>query len=85
MAYCSICANLKSMVKGAKTTKDKDIHKKSLQDHRDAQALEQRKSMHHKEKSLKKPEKYMCLMIDGMDKKNTCLPQLRKLPKDLND
>ena len=29
MGYCSICANLKSMAKGAKTTKEKDIHKKA--------------------------------------------------------
>ena len=85
MGYCSICANLKSMAKGAKTTKEKDIHKKALQDHREAQSLERKKSMHHREKSLKKPEQYMCLMIDGMDQKKTCLPHLRRLPKDIND
>ena len=33
------------MAKGAKTTKEKDIHKKSLHDHREAQALERKKSM----------------------------------------
>ena len=27
----------------------------------------------------------MCLMIDGMDQKKTCLPHLRQLPKDIND
>ena len=63
MGYCSICANLKSSTKGAKTTKEKDINK----DHREAQALERKKVMHHREKSLKKPEHYLCLMIDGMD------------------
>ena len=72
MGYCSICANLKSMAKGAKTTKEKDINKKLLQDHREAQALERKNAMHHREKSLKKPEQYMCLMIDGMDQKKTC-------------
>ena len=30
MGYCSICANLKSIAKGAKTTKETEIHKKSL-------------------------------------------------------
>ena len=30
MGYCSICANLKRMAKGAKITKEKDIYKKSL-------------------------------------------------------
>ena len=27
----------------------------------------------------------MCLIIDGMDKKKTCLPHFRKLPKDIGD
>ena len=76
MGYFSICA---------KTTKEKDIHKNLLEDHRQAQALERKKSMHHREKSLKKPEQYMCLMIDGMDQKKMCLPDLRQLLKDLND
>ena len=30
MGYCSICANLKSMNKGVKTTKEKDINKQLL-------------------------------------------------------
>ena len=85
MGYCSICANLKTSTKGAKTAKEKDINKSLLQDHREAQALERKKAMHHREKSLKKPEHYLCLMIDGMDQKKTCLPHLKRLPKDLND
>ena len=85
MGYCSICANLKSSTKVAKTTKEKDINKKLLQDHREAQALERKKAMHHKEKLLKNLEHYVCLMIHGMDKKRTCLPHRRRLPKDLND
>ena len=56
MGYCSICENLKSMAKGAKTTKEKDMNKKLLQDHREAQALEWRKVMHHRENSLKSSE-----------------------------
>ena len=27
----------------------------------------------------------MCLIIDGMDKKKTCLPHFRRLPKDIGD
>ena len=85
MGYCSICANLKSLAKGAKTSKEKDMSKKLLQDHREAQSLERKKAMHHREKCLKMPEQYMCLMIDGMDQKKTCLPHMRRLPKDIND
>ena len=59
MGYCSICANLKSVTKGAKTTKEKEIHKNLLQAHLEAQELERKKTMHHREKSLKKPEQYV--------------------------
>ena len=45
---------MKSMVKGAKTTKEKDINKKLLQEHWEAKALERKKAMHHREKSLTK-------------------------------
>ena len=85
MGYCSICANLKSLAKGAKSSMEKDMSKKLLQEHREAQSLERKKAMHHREKCLKSPEQYMCLMIDGMDQKKTCLPHMRRLPKDIND
>ena len=73
------------MAKGAKTTKKKRINKKLLQDHQEAQALEWKKTMHHREKSSSKPEQYMCLMINSVDQKKMCLPQFRRLPKDVND
>ena len=85
MGVCSICANLKSMAKGAKTEVEKERFKLLLQEHRDGQALERKKAMHHREKSLKNPERFMCLMIDGMDQKKTCLPHFPRLPKDISD
>ena len=75
LGYCSICKNLKAWPKGAKTTKE-DINKNWLQDHHEAQALERNKAMYHRDKSLKNPKQYMCLMIDGMDQKKTCLPHI---------
>ena len=56
MGYCSICANLKSLAKGAKTSMEKDMSKKLLQEHREAQSLEQKKVIHHRENCLKRPE-----------------------------
>ena len=41
--------------------------------------------MHHRQKALQSPERYMCLIIDGMDQKKTCLPHFRRLPKDIGD
>ena len=54
-----------------KSSKEKDLNKKLLHDHHEAQSLDQKKAMHHKEKSLKNPEQYMCLTIDGMDQNKT--------------
>ena len=85
MGHCSICANLKSLAKGEKTSMENDMSKMLLQEHREAQSLEQKKAMHHSKKCLKRPEQYMCLMIDGMDQKKMCLPHLRRLTKDIND
>ena len=64
---------------------EKDMSKKLLQEHREAESLERKKVMHHTEKCLKKPKQYMCLMIDGMEQTKTCLPHMRRLPIDIND
>ena len=85
MGYCSICANRKTLGKGAKTSKEKDMSKKLLQEHREAQSLESKKAMHHKEKCLKMPKQYMCLMIDDIDQKKACLLHMRRLSKEIND
>ena len=86
MGVCVVCANLKSMIKGAKSDdSQKDIFKRSLMEHRDSQAKERIKAMHHRDKALKFPGRYMCLMIDGMDQKKTCLPHFARLPKDITE
>ena len=64
---CSICANLKSMAKGTNTTKEMDNHNKFLQEHCEAQAFERKRAMVQREKSLRNPAQYMCLIIDGMN------------------
>ena len=42
-------------------------YKNILKEHRESQALERSKAMHYQQKALQSPEKYMCLIIDGMD------------------
>ena len=77
MGVCVVCANLKSMIKGAKSDdSQKDIYKRSLIEHRNSQGKERIKDMHHRDKALKFPGRYMWLMIDGMDLKKTSLPRL---------
>ena len=52
-----------------------------MKERRYVQGQERMKAMHHREKALKFPSRYMCLMIDGMDKKKTCLPHFSRSPK----
>ena len=85
MGVCSICATLKSMAKGGRSDEQIKNYKNLLREHRDSQALERSKAMHHRQKSLQSPERYMCMIIDGMDQKKTCLPHFQRLPKDIGD
>ena len=85
MGVCSICASLKSLAKSGSTDEEVTKYKTLLREHRESQALERSKAMHHRQKALQSPERYMCLIIDGMDQKKTCLPHFRRLPKDIGD
>ena len=69
MGVCSVCASLKSLTKGGKTDDEIKNYKNLLKEHRDSQALERSKAMHHRQKAIESSEKYMCLIIDGMDQK----------------
>ena len=48
MGYCLICANLKSLGRAVRTSMEKDMSKKLLQEHREAQSLERKKAKHHR-------------------------------------
>ncbi|KAH7365155.1 hypothetical protein KP509_18G011500 [Ceratopteris richardii] len=85
MGECSVCATLKNMAKGATTPQEKHNFKNLLNNHRDSQALERKKAIHHRSKALRNPERYMCLLINGMDQKKTCLPHFYRIPKDIGD
>ena len=81
-----VCANLKCMMKAASgDDAQKEYYKKKLIEHHDSQAKERIEAMHHRDKALKCPGRYLCLMIDGMDQKKTCLPHFTRLPKDINE
>ena len=42
---------------------------------------ERRVYHHHRQKARSQPEKYMCIIVDGMDQQKTSLPLLRKAAK----
>ena len=85
MGVCLVCASLKSMAKGGKTDDEIKNYKNILKDHRKSQALERSKAMHHRQKALQSLGKYICIVIDGMDQKKTCLPHFQRMPKDIGD
>ena len=72
------------MAKGGRSDEEIKNYKNLLKEHRESQALERYRAMHHRQKALQSPEKYMCRIIDSMDQK-TCLSHFQRLPKDIGD
>ena len=86
MDVYSICASLKSMAKGGRSNDEIKHYKNLLKEHRESPTLEHSKAMHHRQKALQSPERYiLCMVIDGMDQKQTCSPHFHRLPKDIGD
>lgn len=56
-----------------------------LSRHREQVAVERLKLASHRKKCKDKPEKYLGLVIDGMDQKKTRLPHFRRTPKSVDD
>ena len=73
------------MAKSGRTDVEIKKYKTLLKEHWENQALERSKAMYHHQKALQSPKRYICLIIDGMDQKKTCLPHFRRLPKDIGD
>ena len=85
MGICSICASLKNMAKGGRSDEEIRNYKILLKEYRESQSVEQSKALHHRQKALLSLERYMCMIMDGMDQKKTCLPHFQRLPKDIRD
>ena len=66
------------MAKSGRTDIEIKNYKTLLKEHRESQVLERSKAMHQRQKALQSPERYMCLIIDGMDQKKICLPHFRR-------
>ena len=67
MSVYSVCASLKSMAKSGRTNVEIKNYKTLLKEHRESQALERSKAMHHCQNALQSSERYMCMIIDCMD------------------
>lgn len=53
--------------------------------HREQQSTERQKLAKHRKKCLEKKDKYLGLVIDGMDQKKTMLPHFMRPPKNLKE
>ena len=73
------------MAKSRRTDEEIKNYKTLLKECQESQALERSKAMHHRQKALQSSERYVCLIIDYMDQKKTCLPHFRRLLKDIGD
>ena len=58
---------------------------KTLQEHRNKQTSERQKLYKHRKKCYDNPNKYLGLIIDGMDRKKTLLPHFVRTPKNLQE
>ena len=67
MGVCLICTSLKNLAKSGSTDEEITKYKTLLRENQESQVLERFKAMHHRQKVLQSPERYMCLIIDGMD------------------
>ena len=56
-----------------------------LAKHREQQSLEREKLAKHRKKCFSHPEKYIGIVIDGMDQKKTRLPHWPRTPKSVDE
>lgn len=56
-----------------------------LQKHRDQQSKEREKLAKHRKKCFSNPDKYLGIVIDGMDQKKTRLPHWPRPPKSVDE
>ena len=58
---------------------------KALQEHMNQQSNERKKLYKHRKKCYGAPNKYIGMIIDGMDQKKKLLPQFFHTPKNLQE
>jgi hypothetical protein len=56
-----------------------------LQKHQDQQSFERQKLAKNQRKCLSHSEKYLRIVMDGIDQKKTRLPHLKKIPKSIDE
>jgi hypothetical protein len=79
---CGVCSDLQTEMGNAKTTAA-FLHKKAQFDtHNASQKAEREVYYRHRDNAKRNPNKYMCLIIDGMDQFKLKIPQYEQNTKD---
>ena len=79
---CQVCSDLQLQMGLAKTTSAFVHAKEQFDSHNASQKAEREVYYRHRDNAKKHPNKYMCLIIDGMDQFKLKLPQYEQNTKD---
>ncbi|KXJ26083.1 hypothetical protein AC249_AIPGENE6470 [Exaiptasia diaphana] len=78
---CGVCVLLHDQIKSSKTKESKLEWLNDLSEHLELQSGERQKYQYHQNKAEKNPEKYLSVIIDGMDQSKTHLPHWHQISK----
>jgi hypothetical protein len=78
---CDECERLTTKEKQATTASDKAYWTMRMMEHDEIQDAEREEYYYHQYLSLKQPDKYISIIIDGMDQKKTQVPRQRRANK----
>lgn len=79
---CTACDAYHSRLRSAKTPLERQQLKELRRRHLEKQRIQRQKYYKHKLKAMMHPEKYLSIIIDGMDQKKTDCPVLSRYTKD---
>ena len=84
LGKCGLCESLKKKVsKYWRQPAERRKWEEELKKHREFQRVQRRKYYKHKMKAARNPEKYVSLIVDGMDNIKTVLPHPKPMTKEV--
>ncbi|XP_071500356.1 uncharacterized protein [Diadema antillarum] len=81
---CDVCTQLKQSIERANEKEERQALHQQREEHLTQQKTERLKYYKHAQKARKYPEKYISIIIDGMDQKSTSIPRFYRMSKSLS-
>ena len=79
---CTVCDAYHTRLRSAKTMSERRVLKNLRRNHLDKQRIQREKNYKHKLKAMMQPDRYLSIIIDGMDQKKTDCPVVGKSVKE---